>query len=212
MEALPLLKMVIPACPPSPALGGVDIVGGCVAFTLDSIHQRLVRRRDYLAGLRLPDDLEAVVNRMMARRREFLAERQRQPTPRPYDREACLAELREEKELRRLQADLGRHREHLRLLAEIPEVEDAIRRGEGLEAPARIYQCARSEVERWCSTSMIQGMYEWVECRGCGQRYTPKECSETTWGLVADPLAAIGGYGPACPAGHVIYMTHTWVA
>ena len=105
-----LLRLVIPAFRPSPHLGGVEIVGGCIAFALEPIHHSLVRRRDHLTALRLPDDLEAVVRRLMARRRDHLAACLRQPPGQPYDPEAHKAELREEKGLVRLQSDLAKQK------------------------------------------------------------------------------------------------------
>ena len=207
-----LLRLEIPARSPHPLLGDTEVVGGCIAFVLEPIYHSLVRRRDHLAALRLPDDLEDVVHRLMERRREHLAACLRQPPVRAYDPEAYKAELREEKELRRLQMDLGLQKESARVSAAIPEVEDAVRRGTDLEVTARLFASGRSEVEKRCRTSILQGVFEWAECRGCGQRFTNQECGKVDWSAIAAPRAGVGGERLACPLGHVIYVTDTWVA
>ncbi len=208
-----LLRLVIPTVPPSPRVGGTEIVGGCLAFPLEPIYQSLVRQRDRLTALRLPDDLEAVVHRLMARLRERTEVRIRQAVYQPlYDREAHLAELREEKELRRLQSDLGKQKACARVLAELSAVEGAVQGGTDLEVKARLFASGRSVVEERCRASILQGVFAWAECGGCGQRLIHQECGKVEWSVIAAPRAGIGGERLVCPLGHVIYATNTWVS
>ena len=97
-------------------------------------------------------------------------------------------------------------------MAEIPGVEDAVQRGTNLEVRARLFAGGRSVVEERCRVSILQGVFEWAECGGCGQRLTQQECGKVEWSEIADPRAGIGGERLVCPLGHVIFATNTWVS
>jgi hypothetical protein len=73
-----LLRLVIPAMPPSGWLGGREIVTSCIAVPLESVLARLVGRRDFLAEKScLPPDSAVIPPRRlegaMHRHRVYLA-------------------------------------------------------------------------------------------------------------------------------------------
>jgi hypothetical protein len=210
-----LLQLTIPTRPPSPGFyGGCDIAGGWIAFPTELILRRMTARRDRLAERPFPDNLEAAVERLLARRRERLADSLRRPFGQPYDPEAFAAERREEKELTRLQADLNDRREYLALVEAVPPVEAAFRRGEDLEVAARLvlFPDAGSQVEKRCRDVILLREFERAWCRACGREYAPGECGELAWSAVADARAGVGGSHLACPVGHVIFPLKTWVS
>jgi hypothetical protein len=179
-----LLRLNIPTFPAIPLLGGHEIVGGCVALTLDSVRTR------------------------MAARHAHLAERY----PSPPDPAALPATYSEQMKRDRLQFEMNQHQEYLRLSAAIAEVEAAIDRGDDLERTAVLLPLGRGEIERWSGMPILTGQFAWAECRSCGRRYTPEECGQSDWSRVADPRAGIGGRCLACLAGHVLFAKQTWVA
>jgi hypothetical protein len=179
-----LLRLNIPSFPAIPLLGGHDIVGGCVALTLDSVRTR------------------------MAARHAHLAERYGLP-PDPAAQPATDSEQIKQD---RHRFEMNQHQEYLRLATAIAEVEGAIVRGDDLERTAVLFPHGRGEIERWSGMPILMGLFVWAECRACGRRYTPEECGQSDWSRVADPRAGIGGRCLACPAGHVLFAKQTWVA
>ncbi len=180
-----ILRLVIPAYPSEPLLGGREIVGGCVAIALEDVRGRMILRRDHLAerGCLLPPD----------------------PAVPPASTSGWMKRDR-------IQFKMNRHQEYLRLAAAVVEVEDAILRGEDLEVAAALFRDGCTEIERWSGFPILNRLFVWAECRACGRRYTPEECGQSDWSRVADPRAGIGGSCLACPAGHVIFSKQTWIA
>ena len=161
----PMLRLTIPAFPPEPMLGNCDIVGGCLALTLESVRERMIPRRDHLYDrYHLPPD----------------------PTAFPDSD----SEWRKQD---RLRCDTLRHREYLRLAAEVAELDDPIVRGAHLEVTALLFRFDCTEIEAWSGIPILTGRFEWAECAACGVRYSPVECRPSDWSQVADPLAGIGG-------------------
>jgi hypothetical protein len=182
----PLLRLIIPTLGPIPGFGNREIVGGCVAFSLESILRRMAGRRGRLAEhYCLPPDPAAL-------------------SAAPWgSREQC-----------RLQDHLNHHREYLALAEAVPPVEAALGRGEDLDVAARLvlFPDASSQIEKHCRPAILSREFEWAECRACGRRYTPQECGWSDWSQVADLRAGVGGRWLACPAAHVIFTIKTWVA
>ena len=179
-----MLRLMIPACPAIPLLGGHEVVGGCIALTLENIRERMLPRLNRLAeSYSLPPDPAALP-----------------------------ATFSETSKQERLRYELSRHQEYLRLSAAVVELEDALRRSEDLEVTAVLFTHGRTEMERWSGFPILNRQFVWAECRACARRYTPEECDQSQWSRVADPRAGIGGGCLACPAGHVIFAKQTWVA
>ena len=179
-----LLRLMIPAYPPSPLLGGHELVGGCIALALDHIHAQMASSRD------------------------LRAERYRLPP----DPENLPAEWSDRRKQERLRFEMARHQEYLRLVAAVAEVEDALRRDADLEQVAVVFMRGRSVIETWSGVLILHRQFVWAECRGCQKQYAPEECGRSSWSRVADPRAGIGGEWLVCPAGHVLFSIETWIA
>jgi hypothetical protein len=209
-----LLRLMIPARALSPVFGGCDIAGGCVAFPMEMILRRMTARRDRLAALTFPHDLEATVKLLAARRDERLAAAHRRPYGQPADPEESAAARRDEKEFTRLVAALNNRREYLVLAEAVPPVEAAFHRGEDLEVAARLVLSfdVASQVEKRCRDVIQLRQFLWAECGACGWRGPPQECGTQEWSAIADARAGVGGEHMTCPAGHVIFPLQTWVS
>jgi hypothetical protein len=183
-QTLAVLRLNIPNYPPTPLLGGCEVVGGCVALALEGVRDRMIPHRDRLAvRYRLPPDPAALpAARTEAGRRE------------------------------RFQTELNRHREYLRLAAAVLELDDAIRSDKDLEVLAVLFFRGSTKIERWSGGLILARQFVWAECRACERRYTPEECCQSGWDRVAGPRAGIGGVCLTCAVGHVIFSKMTWVA